>query len=298
MNSNMMTIQEFAYAKINLSIDIVSKMDNGYHNMRMIMQSISLHDDIDIMAEKGEGIEVSTDLRYLPNDERNIAYRAATTFINHTGRTGYKLKINIKKRIPVCAGLGGGSTDGAAVLRGLNRMFKTGLDSPALEKLSELIGSDVPFCVSGGTALAEGRGEMLTDLEPLAPCSIVVCKPSFAISTPELFSKIVCDKIHLRPDTTGLIEALKQQSITGVSRRMYNVFEDVLPKGTSAIGEIKAQLCDCGAVGAMMTGTGSAVFGVFRDDASARTAYAALSQNYQECFFAKPMQKITNEEFC
>jgi 4-diphosphocytidyl-2-C-methyl-D-erythritol kinase len=282
-----MTIKENAYAKINLSIDIVSRMDNGYHNMRMIMQSVLLHDDITITCQPGEGIHVGTDLKYLPSDDRNIASRAATVFYEHTRITGYRTDIDVKKHIPVCAGLGGGSTDGAAVLRALNTLFETKQSRRTLELLGERVGSDVPFCVAGGTSLAEGRGEILTDLEPIPDCSVVICKPAFAISTPELFSRISCDKIHLRPDTNGLIDALKKKNLSAVARRMYNVFEDVLPKGTSAVGEIKQRLLDHDALGAVMTGTGSAVFGLFADESAARNAFDDLKRLYQECYLTK-----------
>lgn len=291
MNSDL-NIKEPAYAKINLSIDIVSKMDNGYHNMRMIMQSVTLHDEVTIACAHGDGIAIETDLKYLPNDDRNIAARAAAVFFAHTGIAGYKIDISIKKKIPVCAGLGGGSADGAAVLRALNTLFKTSMDRKTLERLAEKIGSDVPFCISGGTSLAEGKGERLYDLEPLEPCHIVICKPHFAISTPELFSRISCEKIHLRPDTNGIINALNMKNLSGVARRMYNVFEDVLPKGTSAIGEIKEKMHDHAALGAVMTGTGSAVFGIFGDKNAAEGAYRDLSESYMECYLAETSERI------
>jgi 4-diphosphocytidyl-2-C-methyl-D-erythritol kinase len=286
------SIREKAFAKINLSIDIVSRMDSGYHNMRMVMQSVGLHDEVSVQCEPGEGITVVTDLKYLPGDERNIASRAASVFFSHTGLAGWRCDIDIRKNIPVCAGLGGGSTDGAAVLRALNTLFETKLDRKTLEQMAEKIGSDVPFCVVGGTALAEGRGEVLTDQPPLPDCRIVICKPSFAISTPELFSKINIEKIRLRPDTDGLIGALRKESLTGVARRMYNVFEDVLPKGTGAIGEIKEKLGDRGALGAAMTGTGSAVFGIFQDEKAASDAYDALKVSYSECYLTEPVGRI------
>ncbi|SHH95208.1 4-diphosphocytidyl-2-C-methyl-D-erythritol kinase [Sporobacter termitidis DSM 10068] len=288
-----MIIKEKAFAKINLSIDIVARMENGYHSMRMVMQSVALHDELTVTCTPGEGIGVTTDLKYLPGDERNIAARAASVFFSHTGITGWRTDIDIKKSIPVCAGLGGGSTDGAAVLRALNALFEAKLGRETLEQLAAKIGSDVPFCVAGGTALAEGRGEKLTDLPPLPDCRIVICKPAFAISTPELFSRIVCDKIHLRPDTDGLVEALNKRSLAGVARRMYNVFEDVLPKGTGPIGEIKDALGDHGALGAAMTGTGSAVFGLFQDDKSAGDAFEALKAQYSECYLTEISSRIS-----
>ena len=150
----------------------------------------------------------------------------------------------------------------------------------------------MPFCIAGGTVLAEGRGELLTDLPPLPDCRIVVCKPSFAISTPELFSKIHVDRIRLRPDTGGLVDAISKRSLASVARRMYNVFEDVLPKGTGAIGDIKERLGDCGALGAAMTGTGSAVFGIFLDDKTASEAFEALKASYSECYLTSPTDRL------
>lgn len=292
MNNKCMTIEEKAYAKINLSIDIVSKLESGYHSMLMVMQSVALHDEIVVTCKPGDGIQVITNLKYLPCDDRNIAARAATVFYERTGITGYHTLIDVKKNIPVCAGLGGGSTDGAAMLRALNALFETRLDRRTLETLGEKVGSDVPFCVVGGTALAQGRGEELSDLPTLPACHIVICKPSFAISTPELFSKIVCDKIHLRPDTDGIIDALKNGNVGNVARRMYNVFEDVLPKGTSAVGEIKERMTDHMALGTVMTGTGSAVFGLFHDKTSAEEAYADLKNDFSECFLTAPIDRI------
>ncbi|NMA25501.1 MAG: 4-(cytidine 5'-diphospho)-2-C-methyl-D-erythritol kinase [Clostridiales bacterium] len=291
----MMSLTENAYAKVNLSIDIVSRMDNGYHNMRMVMQSIELHDEITVTCSLGKGINVATDLRYLPNDDRNIASRAAAVFFEYSGITGYRVDIGIKKNIPVCAGLGGGSADGAAVLRALNRFFKTKLDRRTLEKLAEKIGSDVPFCISGGTSLVEGRGEILSDLKPLPECSIVICKPAFSISTPVLFSRIICEKIHLRPDTDGIIEALEKQNLPAVARRMYNVFEDVLPNGAGAVREIKQCLLEHDALGAVMTGTGSAVFGLFSGSEDALKAHEALKSTYQECYMTEIIGRIDPE---
>lgn len=287
-----MKIEEKAHAKINLSIDIVSKMDSGYHNMRMIMQSVGLYDAVQLTCTPGDGFVISTDLRYLPTDERNIAVRASAVFYKYTGISGYKTQIRITKNIPVCAGLGGGSTDGAAVLRGLNTMFKTKLSRKTLERLADQIGSDVPFCVAGGTTLAEGKGDILSDLTALTTCHVVICKPPFAISTPELFSKINCPKISLRPDTDGIICELDKNNLHGVARRMYNVFEDVLSKGTGAVGEIKETLLDNGAHGAVMTGTGSAVFGLFDDEERARCAYSDLSRTYKECFLTKTIDRL------
>jgi 4-diphosphocytidyl-2-C-methyl-D-erythritol kinase len=287
-----MEIRLNAYAKLNISLDIVSKMDDGYHSMKMVMQSIELHDEIKLACKPGTGINIRTDLKYLPGDDRNIAAKAAAVFFGQTGISGYETSIDIKKNIPVCAGLGGGSTDGAAVLRGLDQLFETHLGRSALEELGSKIGSDVPFCIAGGTALAEGRGEVLHDLKPLPDCIIVICKPAFAISTPELFSKINCEKIHCRPDTEGIIDALEKQSLSGVARRMYNVFETVLPKGCGAIDEIKESMLDYRATGTVMTGTGSAVFGIFSDRQAAESAFNELKSSYQEVFLTAPIGRL------
>jgi 4-diphosphocytidyl-2-C-methyl-D-erythritol kinase len=188
--------------------------------------------------------------------------------------------------------MGGGSADGAAVLRGLNTLFEVGLDANTLRKLAESVGSDVPFCIEGGTSLARGRGEILTQLSPLPQCSIVVCKPSISISTPQLFSKIKCNKIKLRPDTKGIISALECENIVEVSKRMFNVFEAVIPNNAGEIFEIKEALLDHRALGAVMTGTGSAVFGVFDVQENAEAAYEFLSHRYDECYLTKPAQKL------
>jgi 4-diphosphocytidyl-2-C-methyl-D-erythritol kinase len=287
-----MRTEEKAYAKINLSIDIVGKLGDGYHAMRMVMQSVSLCDDVTVAVSPGEGIAVRTNLRYLPNDSRNIAARAAAAFFEATGITGYKTEIDIIKRIPVGAGLGGGSTDGAAALRALNRLFDKRLSAEELEKLAEKVGSDVPFCVRGGTVLAEGRGEKLKPLAPLPDCSIVLCKPAFSVSTPELFSRVRWEKIQLRPDTEGIVRALEEGSLAGVARRMYNVFEDVLQRERDDVEAIRDTLCDHRALGAVMTGTGSAVFGIFDDEAAALSACEALRETYRECFLARPVRQI------
>ena len=285
-----------AFAKINVSLDIVSKMDDGYHNMLMVMQSISLCDEITVECVPGSGISVETGLPYIPGDERNIAAKAAAAFYAHTGVGGMKTAIDIKKRIPVCAGLGGGSADGACVLRLLDKMFGTGLARHELEKLGNSIGSDVPFCISGGTALAKGRGDELSDLAQMPDCHIVICKPPFSFSTPELFGLVNCEKIRARPDTAGIIESLEKGDLNGVARRMYNVFEDVLPRGKRDVGDIKYAMLDHGALGAILTGTGSAVFGVFDKADEAQEAYEHLRASYEDCSLCETVSAFSGRE--
>ena len=282
-----MTETSQAFAKINISLDIISKMEDGYHYLKTVMQTVSLNDEITIKCEPGEGVSVVAGRPYLPGDERNIAAKAALAFFEFTGINGYHTHIIIKKNIPVCAGLGGGSTDGACVLRMMDKMFKTELGRKALETLGNTIGSDVPFSIDGGTKLAEGRGEILTDLPPLPHSHIVICKPPFSCSTPELFKRVRCEKIRARPDTDGLIKVLETGDLGGVARRMYNVFEDVLPRGKLDVEEIKSALLDNGALGAIMTGSGPAVFGVFDSGMNAQNAYEQLKKGYIDCFLTE-----------
>ena len=276
-----------AYAKINISLDIVSKMADGYHNLKTVMQSVSLCDMITIEVTNGAGISVDAGRPYLPDDERNIASKAASAFFMHTGIKGYHTHIEVKKDIPVGAGLGGGSTDAACTLRLLDRMFETGLRREVLEKIGNTIGSDVPFCIDGGTKLATGRGEILTDLSPIPKCCVVICKPPFSCSTPELFGCVKCEKIRARPDTDGLVKALENNDLGGVARRMYNVFEDIMPRGKKDIDEIKHLLLDNAALGAVMTGSGPAVFGLFESAEKAERTYERLKADYSECFLAE-----------
>lgn len=287
-----MKLTVLAAAKINISLDIVSKMDDGYHNIRTVMQSISLYDEVTVQCLPGEGAVVETDLSYLPRDSKNIAAKAAIKFFEHTGITDQRARIRIKKNIPVCAGLGGGSVDGACVLRLLDEMFETRLGLETLRELGGEVGSDIPFCIAGGTMLAEGRGDVLTALKPIPHCHVVICKPPFAVSTAELFGRVRCEKIRARPDTDGIVEALGSGDLSGVARRMYNVFEDVLPRGHREIENIKYTLLDESALGAVMTGSGSAVFGIFDNHLRAREAFDKLRANYKECFLAETVEEL------
>ena len=273
-----------AYAKLNLTLDILRRREDGYHDLQMVMQSISLADTLTITPGAGR---MDTNLSYLPSDGRNLAQAAAAAFRRATG-LDLQVDIAIQKRIPVCAGLAGGSSDAAAVLRALNECTGAGLSPEQLAKIGEQVGSDVPYCVVGGTALAEGRGEVLTPLPPLPPCHVAVCKPPFPISTPQLFARVDARKIVRRPDTQGLIAALGRGDLPDSARRMYNVFEDVLePRRRAQIDAIKAQLIDCGALGASMTGSGPTVFGLFLDESAARRAVQALEGQYREVFLAQ-----------
>ena len=288
----MREIREKAYAKLNISLDVTGRRDDGYHDMVMVMQSVSLCDELQLRLNDSGKISASSNLRFIPSDERNLAVRAALRYLEAVGESGQGLHIDMRKNIPVGAGMAGGSADAAAVLRGMNVLYGQRLNRKELEELACAVGSDVAFCVAGGTALAKGRGEILEDLPPLPDCFFAICKPEFSISTPELFRKLDETPLRRHPDTAGLVEAIGRGELKEMCRRMYNVFEDVPDRRMRTVAEIKGRLLDHGALGAMMTGTGSAVFGVFREEAEARSAADALRGEYRFCYAAKPVGKL------
>ncbi len=288
----MDSIELRACAKLNLSLDVTGKRPDGFHEMKMVMTSIALCDELTLRLTDDGAVRARCSLPYVPTDESNLACSAARLFLDRTGHSECGAELDIRKRIPVGAGMAGGSTDAAAVLRGLNALFGMPLDAGALAELGGELGSDVPYCLAGGTVLATGRGEVLSPLPPLPDCAVVVCKPGFPISTPMLFSRLDLKKLRCRPDTEALCAALADGDLPRLARRMYNIFEDVLPRRCAAVGEIKARLLDLGALGAVMTGTGSAVFGLFDDEAAARRAFDALRPDYRDCFLTRPASGV------
>lgn len=284
-------VREAAWAKLNLSLDVLGTRPDGFHDLRMIMQSVDLHDDVTVTLDDTGTCRAETNRSYLPCGADNVAVRAAQVFLE---RAGLKCGVHIRlhKRIPVCAGLGGGSSDAAAVLRALNRLTGAGFTCAQLEELGALVGSDVPYCVAGGTMLAEGRGERLTPVTPMPHLPVVICKPDFPISTPELFRRVDARTSRCRPDTEGICAALADGDMPKLARRMYNVFEDVLTRRESEIASIKSRLLDGGALGAVMSGTGSAVFGLFADADSAAYAKRRLARDYAECFLTETIDRL------
>ncbi|MDO4517095.1 MAG: 4-(cytidine 5'-diphospho)-2-C-methyl-D-erythritol kinase [Bacillota bacterium] len=279
-----------APAKINLTLDILGARPDGYHEMDMVMQSVSLCDEITLNLGSPGGIRAEAGLRFLPNDKGNLAVAAALAFRKATGQTWQDLHIGIRKNIPVCAGTAGGSSDAAAVLRGLNDLTGARLSREALAEIGQEVGSDVPYCVLGGTALARGRGECLTPLPPLPPCHIILCKPAFSISTPTLFRAWDRKKGRLHPDTKGMLTALEKGDLVGVGRRMFNVFEGVLnPHQHREIEAIKNALLQAGALGTAMSGSGPTVLGLFAREDLAREAFQQLRENYTEVFLTQPV---------
>lgn len=285
----MNTITEKAYAKLNISLDVSKAREDGYHDMVMVMQTVSLCDELSITLDQTGVVRAEADLRYIPRDDRNLAVKAAKLYFAKTGREGTGAVIRMKKRIPVGAGMAGGSSDAAAVIRALSRNFGQELKKDEMMTLAEQTGSDVAFCVLGGTALAEGRGEILTPLRDMPDCTIVICKPDYSISTPELFRAIDREKLRVHPDTAGILEAIREGNLAQICRRMYNVFEDVPDRRMKIIGGIKNRLINKGAEGAVMTGTGSAVFGIFTDENTAKKACSAMAKEVPFTCLAKPI---------
>ena len=292
----MAVLEVKAYAKLNLSLDVLGKRPDGYHDMRMVMQTVDLTDSLRLETGTGRALSMESSLGFLPGDEHDLAAAAALRQCEAAGADHGGLSIRLDKTIPVCAGMAGGSADAAAVLRGLNRLLSLGLSGARLEEIGALVGSDVPYCVRGGTALAEGRGEVLTDLPPLPSCLVVLCKPAFSVSTPELFRTLDGCRIRRRPDTAGLLAALERGDLVGVARRMYNVFEDALPaRRYQEVDAIKLTLIQHGALGASMSGTGPTVFGLFDDEARARDACAALTEQYSETFLVRTVGNLLEQ---
>ena len=275
-----------AYAKLNLTLDILGKRDDGYHEMKMVMQTISLHDDVTVtLTDKGITCRIAG--AELPCDERNLAVKAANAFCEAMDYRG-GIDIALIKRIPSEAGMAGGSADAAAVLRALRDLVSPALTDERLEQISARIGSDVPFCICGGTQLAEGRGEKLTVLNPAPECFVSVCKPDFPISTPALFARVDGVMLSHRPDTDAMLSAIARGDCGALCENVSNVFEQALPDAQrERIEEIKRALVDNGAACAAMTGSGSAVFGLFSDEVLCRNACEVLQGDRIETFFAE-----------
>lgn len=266
-----------AYGKINLGLDVLRRREDGYHEVRMIMQTVGLYDQIDLFFQSEPGIRVETNLSYLPVNENNLVYRAAALLMDefHIRRGVF---IRLKKLIPVAAGMAGGSSDAAAVLVGLNKMFHLGLTTEELMERGVRLGADVPYCIMRGTALSEGIGEKLTKLPPMPQCQVLLAKPGINVSTKYVYENLHANdlKPEDHPDIDGMMEAIRRGSLLDVAGRMGNVLELVTVKQYPVIEEIKGVMRDWGAVGAMMSGSGPTVFGLFANPKAAADAYEDL----------------------
>lgn len=269
-------------AKINLTLDVLKKREDGYHELKMIMQTVSLFDSINLRkAEKG--ISLKTNLKYLPTDRRNIAFAAAELFLETSGIND-GISINIKKTIPVAAGLAGGSSNAAAVLVGLNKMYGGIFTEQQLCELGGKLGSDVPFCIAGGCALCEGRGEILTPLPDLPTTTFLIVKPPVRVSTAEVYAHLKADKLTEHPDTNGTIDAIRSGDKDAVAVRMFNVLETVTAVQHPEIKRIKQEMIDLGAIGSVMSGSGPTVIGLFKDKKLANDARMIMRKKRCDAF--------------
>ncbi|GHV33579.1 4-diphosphocytidyl-2-C-methyl-D-erythritol kinase [Clostridia bacterium] len=278
-----MTLKTNAYAKVNLTLDVLGKRPDGYHELKMAAQSVSLCDELTIELTKSPAFTGLSNKAYIPGDERNHAVKAARLFRDKTRAWDGGAAITINKRIPACAGLGGGSSDAAAVLNALNAAFDEPLTYGELVELALQIGSDVPFCLRGGTQLMEGRGELLTPLSPLPLCSLLLVKPETQLPTPRVFGWLKPGDLRCHPDLDGFLSALENGDLPGIARRLYNVLETVAARHERGITEAHNDLIAAGALGASMTGTGSVVFGLFADEADAKRAASEVGRKSYLC---------------
>lgn len=288
----MTTLQEPAFAKINLTLDVLGKRPDGYHDIKSIMQTISLRDDVEMDIGTGKLWSVTCDKEGFPGNEENLAWKAAKVFFETIKKDPDGLSIRINKRIPAQAGLGGGSADAAAVLRALNKHYGNPLSVLALAELGSLVGSDVPFCVVGGTAMAEGRGERLRKVADMPDCVFVVVKPEFSVSTPELYKKLDETVIARRPEHSAMESALLAGDLGQVADKIGNVFDPVVTAEHLELNYIKSICNSYGSLGQQMTGSGSAVFAIMPSFEFAAVVCNMLKENYPQIFIARPVSLV------
>ena len=267
-----------AMAKINLGLDVVRRREGGYHEVRMIMQTIRMYDTLELTATEEPGIRVKTNLKYLPVNEDNLVYKAAKLLMDefHVTRG---VKIRLEKHIPVAAGMAGGSSDAAAVMVGVNRLFRLGLSRKELMERGVKIGADVPYCILRGTALAEGIGEKLTPLTPAPDCHVLIAKPPISVSTKFVYENLHLDQLEAHPDIDGIRRAIEEGDLCGMVSRMGNVLETVTIPAYPQIGQISELMKENGALGAMMSGSGPTVFGIYDDERKAMAARDVLKKS-------------------
>ena len=268
-----------ALAKINLGLDVVRRREDGYHEVRMIMQTIQLYDRLDIKRTQEPGIQIQTNLSFLPVNENNLIYKAAKLLMDEFSITD-GVSVKLDKRIPVAAGMAGGSTDAAAMLIGVNRLFSLGLTKRQLMERGVQIGADVPYCIMRGTALAEGIGEALSPLTPMVKCPVLIAKPSISVSTKFVYQNLKLDDTTIHPDIDRLIDDIKAKNLHDIAAHMGNVLETVTIPNYPVIDEIKKHMLSNGALGAMMSGSGPTVFGLFDNEDTAKKAYKAMRSSH------------------
>ncbi len=267
-----------AYAKINLGLDVLRKREDGYHEVRMIMQTIQMYDQLEITKSKKPGIHLQTNARYLPVNEDNLIYKAVKLLMNDF-QIKEGVNIYLKKVIPVAAGMAGGSSDAAAALVGINKLFSLGLTMRELMEIGVKIGADVPYCIMRGTALAEGIGEKLTALPSVPKCYVLIGKPGISVSTKLVYTSLRLDENTQHPDIDGMLSAIENNNLSGITIRMKNVLEPGVVQKYPVIHQIEELMLEHGAQNAMMSGSGPTVFGIYDDKAKAEQAYRALKES-------------------
>ena len=278
---SMNSYQIKAFAKINLGLDVVRRLENGYHEVKMVMQTVGIYDEL-ALTRTEEGITVTTDTEELPTDDNNLIYKAAKIMMETYHIEG-GIHIHLKKNIPIAAGMAGGSTDAAATFKGINRLYDLDCTLEELMKLGVKVGADVPYCILGGTALAEGIGEKLTSLNPSPDCYVLVAKPPINVSTKYVYEHLDAEGIEEHPDIDGMVGAIWEESLQGILDRMGNVLENVTEKKYPIIGELKNEMKELGALNSLMSGSGPTVFGIFIDERIAREAFETLKKENPEC---------------
>lgn len=277
----MNSITKKAYGKLNLSLDIVGKREDGYHLVRMIMQTVDLYDVITIERQPQPGISLTTNRPDLPTNKDNLIFQAANLLLNeYTISEG--VRIHLEKHIPIAAGMAGGSADCAATLTGINELFSLGLSKEELQKRAVTLGADVPYCILGGTALSEGIGEVLTPITNVPPCKILLVKPNIDVSTKWVYTTLRWNELTSHPDIDGMIDALNNHSLEGVSNKMENVLETVTIPSYPVIKQIKDKMMELGAANAMMSGSGPTVFGLFPNEEKGKAAYEICKEMYPD----------------
>lgn len=274
----MKEISVKALAKINLGLDVVRRREDGYHEVRMVMQTIHLFDRLEIKKMQGGNITIATNLSFLPTNENNLVYKAAKLLMDEF-HIADGIDVKLYKHIPVAAGMAGGSTDAAAVLYGMNRIFDLGLTKEELMERGVKIGADVPYCIMRGTALAEGIGEKLTALPPMVKCPVLIAKPQINVSTRFVYENLKLNAKTVHPDINKLVDDITEKDLKKIALDMGNVLETVTIPNYPVIAEIKEQMMEHGAAGSMMSGSGPTVFGLFEKEDTAEAAYEAIRES-------------------
>ncbi|PKM67220.1 MAG: 4-(cytidine 5'-diphospho)-2-C-methyl-D-erythritol kinase [Firmicutes bacterium HGW-Firmicutes-2] len=274
----MREVKKKARAKINLALDVIGKRENGYHDVRMVMQTIELHDKIRLKKIKSDKILMKTNLPYLPKDNRNLVYQVVE-YMKATYGIKYGVYIDLYKVIPVGAGLAGGSTDAAQSILAMNELFELGLDVDTMEEIGAKFGADIPYCIRGGTMLAEGIGEVLTPIKPIMKLHLLIVKPKQSVSTAYVYSNLNLETLSSHPDIEEMVNGIKADHLDQIVHNLGNVLEEVTFKGYPEVRTIKEAIISVGALGALMSGSGSAVFGIFSDQGTAHQAAKKLKRH-------------------